>query len=298
MKIKKVMIAGGGNLGSQIAWQIASQGFKVNVYDAFEEGLEMCKTFHKGYANLFLKQRGATQKQIEDTMNRLHYTTDLSEAVKDVDIVNESIPEVVELKIKFYTELGKIAPEKTIFTTNSSSTLPSQYANESGRPSKLLAMHFATGVWDNNIAEIMGHQGTDSDIYDEVVEFAKAIGMIPIKIKKEYPGYVLNALLIPLLVATIDLLMNGISDHESIDKTWTVGVKSFGPCALMDQIGMKTVYSVNESLAIVHNDDAFKKRATWIKENFIDKGKLGVATGEGFYKYPNPKYEEPDFFKK
>lgn len=217
----------------------------------------------------------------------------------DVDIVSESIPENVELKIKFYTELGKIAPQKTIFTTNTSSTIPSFYADASGRPSKLLGLHFATGgIWDTNIGEVMGHSRTDKAIYNLVIDFARAIGMVAIPVKKENPGFVMNAVFIPFLISGLDLVMNGVASPEYVDKTWVISTKStYGPCTFMDIVGMGTVYHALESLAITHNDDTFKKRALWIKENFIDKGKMGLSTGKGFYTYPNPNFEAPDFLK-
>lgn len=150
MEIKKVMIAGGGTLGSQIAWQTAFNGFNVIVYDAFEEGIEKSKNFHKVFSNLFLKERGATQDEIDASLARLSYTTDMVEAVKDADLVSESVPENIEIKKAFWSKMSKLAPEKTIFTTNSSTTVPSFYAKETGRPEKFCALHFANGIWDSN----------------------------------------------------------------------------------------------------------------------------------------------------
>ncbi|MCW3789288.1 3-hydroxyacyl-CoA dehydrogenase [Plebeiibacterium sediminum] len=299
MEIKKVMIAGGGVLGSQVAWQTAFHGFMVTVYDAFEKGIETSKSYHQEFAQLFLTQRGASQQQVNDTLSRISYTTNLQEAVDGVDMVSESVPEDMELKVKFWTELGKVAPADTIFTTNTSSTLPSFYAEASGRPEKFLALHFATGgIWDANIAEVMGQAQTKDDIYEQVVDFAKAIGMVAIPVKKENPGYVMNAVFIPFLLSGLDLVINEISTPEYVDKTWVISTKStYGPCAFMDIVGMGTVYHTLESLAVAHNDESFNKRAQWVKENFIDKGKMGMATGEGFYKYPNPAYASPEFLK-
>ena len=169
MIIKNVTIAGGGTLGSQIAWQTAYNGFNVTVYDAFEKGIEKSKEFHKQFADLFLKSRGASKTEIDQTFARLSYSTNLQEAVKDADLISESIPESAEIKKAFYGELAKVAPEKTIFTTNSSTTLPSEYAKETGRPEKFLALHFANGIWDANIGEVMGHSETDSKIFNRVV---------------------------------------------------------------------------------------------------------------------------------
>ncbi|MEN8123665.1 MAG: 3-hydroxyacyl-CoA dehydrogenase, partial [Bacteroidota bacterium] len=274
------------------------KGFKVTVYDAFEKGLERCKSLHQNYAELFMNERGASKDEIDATFNRLKYTTDLAEAVKDADIISESIPEVPEIKINFYKELSKVAPEKTIFTTNSSTTLPSDYVEYTGRPKRFCALHFANGIWDSNIGEVMGHPGTSPETFDGVVEFAREIGMVPIPIKKEQNGYILNTLLVPFLNSAIELLMNGVTDPASIDKTWMISTRTqMGPCIIMDMVGMKTIYDINSLWAEKLNDPQGLKRAEFIKENYIDKGKMGALRGEGFYKYPNPEFKDPDFLK-
>jgi len=296
MDIKNITIAGGGTLGSQVAWQTAFSGFRVTVYDAFDKGLEASKSFHAQFAELFLNTRGASQEEIDQARSRLSYTTNLEQAVRDADLISESIPEDVEIKKAFYRELARVAPEKTIFTTNTSTTLPSEYANETGRPGKFLALHFANGIWDANVGEVMGHAGTDPAVFDRVVEFAREIGMVPIPIHKEQNGYVLNSLLVPLLSAAANLLVNDVADIESVDKTWMIstGVK-MGPFGVMDMIGMQTMYNIDRLWGEKLGDEAMLARAEYIKEHYIDKGKLGVSTGEGFYKYPNPTYEDPDF---
>lgn len=298
MKIKNVTIAGGGTLGSQIAWQTAFMGFHVIVYDAFDKGLEASKAFHKQFAELFETTRGASKTEIEKTLDRLSYTTDLAAAVKDADIISESVPESVEIKKSFYQALAKVAPEKTIFTTNSSTTLPSDYASYTGRPEKFLALHFANGIWDANVGEVMGHPGTDPKIFERVIEFAREIGMVPIPIHKEQNGYVLNSLLIPLLNAAGNLFVNGVTDVESIDKTWMISTGTkMGPFGIMDMIGMQTMYNIDMLWGEKLGDQNMLKRAAVIKKEYIDKGKMGMSSGEGFYKYPNPKYADPDFLK-
>jgi 3-hydroxybutyryl-CoA dehydrogenase len=294
--IRNVMIAGGGTLGSQVAWQTAFSGFTVTVYDAFDAGLERSRAFHQEFAALFLNTRGASQDDIDQAHSRLTYTTSLEEAVSDADLVSESIPENVEIKKSFYRELGSAAPGKTIFTTNSSTTLPSEYAEETGRPDKFLALHFANGIWDANIGEVMGHPGTDPAVFNRVVEFAREIGMVPIPIRKEQNGYVINSLLVPLLAAATNLLVDDVADIEGIDKTWMISTgMSLGPFGLMDVIGLQTVYNVEKLWGEKLGDDARLARAEYIKHNYVDKGKLGISKGEGFYTYPNPRYEEADF---
>jgi len=298
MKISNVTIAGAGTLGSQIAWQTAFNGFNVTVFDAFEKGLEASKMNHQRYAELFLISRGASQDEIDQAITRLSYTTDLAEAVKDADIVSESIPENLEIKQSFYQDLSKVAPEKTIFTTNSSTIIPSEIVSAVDRPEKFLALHFANGIWDANIAEVMGHAGTDAVVFNQVIEFARAIGMVPVPIHKEHQGYVLNSLLIPLLSAAGTLYTQGVADVESIDKTWMISTASkMGPFGIMDIIGMQTIYDIEMLLGKKFNDQAMLARAELFKSNFIDKGKLGVKSGEGFYKYPDPAYSDPAFLK-
>ncbi|MCF6222875.1 MAG: 3-hydroxyacyl-CoA dehydrogenase [Flavobacteriaceae bacterium] len=298
MTIKNVTIAGGGTLGSQIAWQTAFHGFDVTVYDVFEKGLETSKNFHKKFAELFLKNRGVSQEKIDQTFARLRYTSHLENAVKDADLISESVPENIEIKKSFYKDLAKVAPEKTIFTTNSSTTLPSDYAEETGRPEKFLALHFANGIWDANVGEVMGHDRTDPKIFDIVVQFAKDIGMVPIPIHKEQGGYVLNSLLVPLISAALNLMKNEVSDIESIDKTWMISTGAkIGPFGIMDTVGMQTIYNIDILWGNKLGDKSLLDRAAFIKENFIDKGKMGKSAGEGFYKYPNPTFNDPDFLK-
>ena len=298
MNISNVTIAGAGTLGSQIAWQTAFNGFNVTVFDAFEKGLETARVYHQQYAELFLKSRGASQDEIDQAMARLSYTTELAEAVKDADIVSESIPENLEIKQSFYQDLAKVAPEKTIFTTNSSTILPSEIVSAVDRPEKFLALHFANGIWDANIAEVMGHAGTDAVVFEQVVEFARSIGMVPVPIQKEHQGYVLNSLLIPLLSVAGTLYTKGVADFQSIDKTWMISTGSkMGPFGIMDIIGMQTIYDTEMLLGEKFSDKAMLARAEFFKSNFIEQGKLGVKSGEGFYKYPNPAYRDPGFLK-
>jgi 3-hydroxyacyl-CoA dehydrogenase len=298
MNITHVTIAGAGTLGSQIAWQTAFHGFDVTVYDVVEKGLEAARVYHRQYAALFLESRGASRDQVDQAMARLSYTTDLAEAVKDADIVSESIPENIEVKRSFFQKLDKLAPEKTIFTTNSSTIIPGEIAGAVDRPEKFLALHFANGIWDANVAEVMGHPGTDAVVFDQVVEFARAIGMVPVPLHKEHPGYVLNSLLIPFLSAAGSLFVKGVTDFESIDKTWMIATAGrMGPFGIMDIIGLQTIYDIELLLGNKLDDKAMLARAEFFKCNYIDRGKLGVKSGEGFYKYPDPAYSDPGFLK-
>lgn len=297
MKFTNVTIAGSGVLGYQIAFQTAFHGYQVTVYDINEEVLEKAKSKFKILAKAFQKDLHATDEQLEATFKRLLYTSDLAQAVQD-SVLIEAVPENPAIKIAFYEELAKVAPEKTIFATNSSTLLPSQFAQDTGRPQKFLALHFANEIWKHNTAEIMGHPGTDPQVFGTVVEFAKSIGMVALPLHKEQAGYIVNSLLVPLLSAATDLLVNEVADVETIDKTWMVATGApTGPFGILDIVGITTAYNINKMSAEATEDPIKIKTVAYLKEHFIDKNKLGVATGEGFYTYPNPAYQAPDFLK-
>ena len=196
--IKKVTVLGTGVLGSQIAYQTAFHGFEVTAWDI----------------------DGAKDGKSAAALERITVTSDLADAVKDADLVIEAVPENPAIKTDTWTKVGELAPEKTIFATNTSTLLPSSFMEATGRPEKFLALHYANRIWAMNTAEIMGTSKTDAAVFDTVVEFATEQGMVPIPLKKEQPGYVLNSLLVPLLNAASALLVNEVAEPETIDATW------------------------------------------------------------------------------
>ncbi|MDQ0270617.1 3-hydroxyacyl-CoA dehydrogenase [Cytobacillus purgationiresistens] len=299
MNYKNITIAGSGVLGSQIAYQTAFHGFNVTVYDITDEALETAKGRITKLKDSYKNDLHVTDEAVDQAFNRMSFYSDLSKAVADADLVIEAIPEVVKIKTDFYNELGNVAPEKTIFATNSSTLLPSQFADATGRPAQFLALHFANEIWKNNTAEVMKHPGTDMMVFDEVVAFARAIGMVPLQLHKEQPGYILNSLLVPLLEAAQNLLVKEVSDPETIDKTWMIGTGApLGPFAILDVVGIRTAYNISAAKAEATGNEDSKNLSELLKTEYIDKGKLGRETGEGFYKYPNPTFAEPDFLKK
>ncbi|MGO2364914.1 MAG: 3-hydroxyacyl-CoA dehydrogenase, partial [Psychrobacter sp.] len=246
----------------------------------------------------FKRDMKASQKQLDKTFANLSYSSDLKDAVKDADLMIEAVPENPKIKISFYEELAKVAPEKTVFVTNSSTLLPSQFADSTGRPAKFLALHFANNIWVHNTAEIMGHPDTDPKVFDDVVAFAKAIGMLALPLNKEQPGYIINSLLVPLLGAGLDLLAKEVADPYTIDKTWMKATGApVGPFGILDTVGINTAYNINKMSAEKTQDPLALKTVAYLKEHFIDQNKLGVSTGEGFYTYPNPAFTHPDFLK-
>ncbi len=296
MNYKNITVAGSGVLGYQIAFQAAFHKFNVTVYDINDNILEKAKAKFTIMSEVFKKDLNASQEQLDATYANLSYNSNLSEAVKDADLIIEAVPENPEIKTEFYKKLAKVAVEKTVFVTNSSTLLPSQFAEATGRPSKFLALHFANDIWRNNTAEIMGHPQTDPEIFKDVVIFAKAIGMLALPLHKEQPGYILNSLLVPLLSAATELLVNEVADPQTIDKTWMKATGApVGPFAILDIVGIKTVYNINKMASEQTQDPLKIKTTEYLKKNFIDTNKLGVSTGEGFYTYPDPAFKSKEF---
>lgn len=298
MNYQNITIAGSGVLGYQIAFQTAFHGFNVTVYDINEEVLEKAKAKFSLLSAAFVRDLGATPDQLESTSGRLHYTSDLAEAVKDADLLIEAVPESPQIKIDFYHKLAAVAPERTVFATNSSTLLPSQFADATGRPEKFVALHFANEIWKHNTGEVMKHAGTLDSVFEDVLAFAHAIGMVALPLHKEQPGYIVNSLLVPLLGAALDLWVRDVSDVETIDKTWMVATGApVGPFGILDVVGITTAYNINKMAADATLDPVKIKITEVLKSEYLDKGRLGVATGEGFYRYPDPNYKKEDFLK-
>lgn len=316
---KKIVVAGGGVLGSQIAYQAAYCGFDVTIWLRSEGSIGRCqpkldnlkKTYIdalnlmadpvKGEANWCpgLAEMGKFDldeclKKVENINLKLEL--DMAKAVKDADLVIESMAENADDKIKFYTTLAPLLDEKTVVVTNSSTLLPSAFAKYTGRPDKYLSMHFANSIWKNNVAEIMVQDKTDKKYFDMICEFANEIRMLALPVLKEKSGYLLNSMLVPFLLSGLDLYANGISDPESIDLAWTKGTGApKGPFKIFDTVGLTTALNIVDQYQKVPG--LFKpmlskmmmpynfKGMKAILEKYIAEGKLGMSSGEGFYKY-------------
>ena len=312
--MKNITIIGGGVLGSQIAFQVAYTGFNVTMWlrsegsiERTKAKLELVKNSYIDAINLMAMPEGKSFNNwcrgIADVDNfnkdelinkvmglsdKIKFELDMKKALEDADLVIESMAEDFEAKKDLYLKMSSLLPEKTIVVTNSSTMLPSKLAKYTGRPDKFLALHFANSIWKNNTAEVMMHPKTEEKYFNEVMEFAKSIRMIVLPLKKEKSGYLLNSMLIPLLFSGMDLYVNGVSDFESIDKAWLLGTGApKGPFQILDTVGLETAYNIVEMYLKIPSFLApynFKGMAKVLKE-YIDAGKLGKVSGEGFYKY-------------
>jgi len=310
MAIRKVTVAGGGVLGSQIALQSAYCGFDVTIWLRSEGSIERCVPKLDRFAGIYaatlaatkadptkrargLSDEGASAEELDALIAKVAparasivLTSDWDEAFGDADLVIEAVAEDPAQKIEFYTELQKHLPEEAIIVTNSSTLLPSQFAEYTGRPEKFLALHFANNIWSGNTAEVMGHPGTDQAYYDQIVEFADNIRMVPLCLRKEQPGYILNSMLVPFLSAAEALFANDVADPETIDKTWCLATGApNGPFRILDVVGLVTAYNIVSMNPLAEDPESTPGKICAKLKEMIDQGKTGINAGEGFYKY-------------
>jgi 3-hydroxyacyl-CoA dehydrogenase len=296
-RINHLTTLGSGVLGGQIAWHSAFRGKSVVAYDVSDEAIARCRAAHDQYAGIYRTDVGASEKAIAETRARLSYTADLAAAVADADLVIESVPEVPDVKTAAYMTMAPLLREHTLIATNSSTLLPSDFAVATGRPEKFCALHFANLIWLMNVAEVMAHAATSDDTLTQVTGFAIEIGMLPIPVRKEQNGYVLNSWFVPLLNAAQTLVTNGVCTPEDVDRTYlkcNPGA-SLGPMGMIDMVGMQTAFNVIRYWGVRNNDEQMLRNAAYVKERFIDRGLLGLPSGQGYYRYPNPAFQNKGF---
>ncbi len=312
--MKRIVVAGGGVLGSQIAFQAAYCGCDVTIWLRSEGsiGRTLPKLEHlkKTYLETIDAMSGAEGKtpqlwaagiadaddfdpavckaRVEQAAASIRTELDMAKAVEDAELVIESMAENAGDKIAFYKRLAPLLPPQTILVTNSSTLLPSKFAKYTGRAEKYLALHFANSIWRNNTAEIMAQPKTSQASFDAVMAFAEQIRMLPLPVRKEKSGYLLNSMLVPMLFSAMDLYVNGISDPQSIDLAWTRGTGApKGPFRILDTVGLTTAHNIVKQYLKVPSFLApynFRGMDAMLRK-YIDEGKLGMSSGEGFYRY-------------
>lgn len=316
---KKVVIAGGGVLGTQIGLICAYHGFDTTFWLRSEGSIGRTQPKIERYTSMMLADLegakallanplgkllypkgmidswdGMTEEKIDELIAKgkanmeanVHIELDMAKALEDADIVIESMSENPEAKIGVYEAMKDLLPEKTILCTNSSTMLPSTFAEYTGRPEKYCALHFANTIWKNNTAEVMGHPGTDPEVYKQVVAFAAEIGMIPLQLHKEQPGYILNSMLVPFLDSAMMLWAKEVAEPETVDLTWKLATGApKGPFEIMDIVGLDTAYNINQMKPASHEEGTIEAAIAKRLKEKIDKGETGINAGVGFYKY-------------
>ena len=260
---KKVLIVGAGTLGVQIARRFLKNGMEVVLCDLSESALSSAKKELNSKNASFLKK--------------------IDNKIGDCDLVIESITEVLKIKQKLFAQIEKHVKDETVLTTNSSMLLPSKIAKKIKNKKRFCAFHFYWPDDDANIADIMPIKNTDKAVVEKLKQLAVQTGFDPVVICKENQGYVYNAIFSAINGKSLTLVIRGVTTIEDVDKSFRNVTKApRGPFQMMDMVGLDTVMHITKNMAK-------KNPINWVGVKFlkkyVDKGKLGVKTKEGFYKY-------------
>ena len=292
--IRKVVVVGTGTMGQQIALACAIAGIRVAAHDVSEASLAAARP---RVAALLEQLRAAGKASVPDpagVLSRITWTTDAAAAAADADLLSENVPEDVALKRRVFASWHALCPPRTLFTTNTSMLLPSDFAAESGRPEQLVALHFHD-LRTTTVVDVMPHPGTAPATVEAVAAFARRLGQSPIVLKRQHTGYLFNNMLNALVNSALTLASNGVAAPMDIDRAW-MGVLGYprGPFAGIDAIGIDTVHHIPERWATQLRDPQQARNAAFLKQ-YVDRGQLGEKTGKGFYSYPDPEYLQPGF---
>lgn len=283
MPVTNVSVIGAGTMGNGIAHVFAQNGFAVQLIDVNAAQLEKAvQTISKNLDRQIAK--GAlTEEQKTATLARLQTETDLKKGVSQADLVVEAATENVELKLNIFKMIDEAAPADAILASNTSSISITKIASVTKRPEKVIGMHFMNPVPVMKLVEIINGYATTTDITDTIVTLSKTLGKVPCVVN-DYPGFIANKILMPMINEAICSLYEGIADVEAIDTIMKLGMAHpMGPLQLADFIGLDVCLSI---LQVLHEGFGNPKYAPCpLLVNMVTAGKLGVKSGEGFYKY-------------
>jgi len=286
--IKRIAIIGAGTMGQQVSWACLANGIGVQLFDASEDALQRAE---KTLLQWFSEDKANDH---EKYLANLVIAGSLEEALLDVDLVFENIPEVLELKRNIHAEIDRLLPEHALQGTNASSLVCSKIASVTSRPDRFFNMNFSFPRAGDRLVEVMPNPQTSSSTLEVAEAWARKIGMIPITLKKENMGYVQNRIWRAIKKECLSLLAKGMTTADDIDRGYILNTGSeFGPCALMDLVGLQTVAKIEQAYYEESGDPT--DRPPQFLLDMVEAGQTGVATNKGFYSYPNPAYEDPDW---
>ncbi|GJN57804.1 3-hydroxybutyryl-CoA dehydrogenase [Elizabethkingia anophelis] len=287
---KNIVVIGAGTMGNGIAHTFAQTGFKVNLVDVSQEALDRgIKTITTNLDRIIAKGN-LTEEEKANTLANISTFTALEDAVKDADLIVEAATENIDLKLKIFQQMDAAAPADCILATNTSSISITKIASVTSRPEKVIGMHFMNPVPIMKLVEIIKGYSTSKETFSAIYEMSKTLGKVPVEVN-DYPGFVANRILMPMINEAIYSLYEGVAGVEEIDTVMKLGMAHpMGPLQLADFIGLDVCLSIMNVLY-----DGFKnpKYAPCpLLVNMVTAKKLGVKSGEGFYDYSESKKAE------
>ena len=281
--MNNITVLGAGTMGNGIAHVFAQNNFKVNLVDISSEALENAiKTISKNLDRMVAKEK-ISEDDKNSTLNNLSTTNSIENGVKEADLVVEAATENTSLKIKIFKELDELCPEKTILATNTSSISITKIAAVTNRPKKVIGMHFMNPVPVMKLVEVIKGYSTSSSVLEEIMSLSKKLGKVPVEVN-DYPGFVANKILMPMINEAIITLYEGVAGVEEIDTVMKLGMAHpMGPLQLADFIGLDVCLAI---LNVLQDGFGNPKYAPCpLLVNMVTAGKIGVKSGEGFYEW-------------
>lgn len=294
--VRRILIIGSGIMGRQVSWQFAIHGYDVVLHDVSDRVLGDATATLDRFAREFTSNGLLSESEAGEARARVEFESDAAKAARGVSLVSESVFENLDLKRQIFAQFHELCPPEAVFTTNTSSLLPSKIAGKTGRPGHFCAFHFHQPVWDSNVVDVMPHPDTHPEVVMLLRQLARRIDQVPILLEKESPGYVFNAMLDAVLGAAMQLTAENVATIEDVDRAW-MGITKMpiGPFGILDMVGIDLAYDV---VAGKTNLAAFLPRVRRLRrllKTRVDAGELGMKSGKGFYRYPDPAYQQPDF---
>jgi 3-hydroxybutyryl-CoA dehydrogenase len=281
--MQQIAVIGAGTMGNGIAHVFAQSGFSVNLIDVQAAQLEKALTTITKNMDRQISKGSLTEDQKQAALSQLRTTTDLAQGVSKADLVVEAATENTELKLKIFQQIDSAAPAGCILATNTSSISITKIAAVTKRPELVIGMHFMNPVPVMKLVEIINGYATQKEVTEKIVTLSKQLGKIPCVVN-DYPGFIANRILMPMINEAICSLFEGVAGVEEIDTVMKLGMAHpMGPLQLADFIGLDVCLAI---LRVLHEGFGNPKYAPCpLLVNMVTAGKLGVKTGEGFYQY-------------
>lgn len=287
--MENIAVIGAGTMGNGIAHVFAQNGYKVNLIDISTEALDKAfKTIEKNLDRMLSKEKITTETK-EKTLSNLHKITNLQEGVSDADLVVEAATENMDIKLSIFKEMDQFAPANCILSTNTSSISITKIAAVTKRADKVIGMHFMNPVPIMKLVEVIKGYSTSNETLQTIMELSKIIGKFPVEVN-DFPGFVANKILMPMINEAIITLHEGVAGVEEIDTVMKLGMAHpMGPLQLADFIGLDVCLAI---LKVLQDGFGNPKYAPCpLLVNMVTAGKLGVKSGEGFYNWSDGSKE-------
>ncbi|MEC7618120.1 MAG: 3-hydroxybutyryl-CoA dehydrogenase [Bacteroidota bacterium] len=281
--MENIAVIGAGTMGNGIAHVFAQNGYKVNLIDISAEALDKAfKTIEKNLDRMLSKEKITTETK-EKTLSNLHKITNLKEGVSDADLVVEAATENMDVKLSIFKQMDQFAPANCILSTNTSSISITKIAAVTKRADKVIGMHFMNPVPVMKLVEVIKGYSTSNETLQNIMELSKIIGKVPVEVN-DFPGFVANKILMPMINEAIITLHEGVAGVEEIDTVMKLGMAHpMGPLQLADFIGLDVCLAI---LKVLQDGFGNPKYAPCpLLVNMVTAGKLGVKSGEGFYNW-------------